>query len=131
MVSLRHALNRLFGRPTGTIIVPAAIDAQTLAALEAGELAPPFLHDAPAPSTCPLGWHLRRVTIAEAHAWMNRASDGRRRAWFRLQRGGRPVTETTRGELFIYGQTLPDGVPAGGVFLCDGCGAPVSYLGRA
>jgi hypothetical protein len=121
MPSLRAILTRLLGRPTGTLVAPSGIDAASLAALTEGRLAPPFRHDAPAGSTCPTGWHLRHATIEEALVVMQGATRGRRRAWFRLPKRVGPISGATRGELFAYGQLLPDGQPATDTYLCAAC----------
>lgn len=126
MPTLRTILTRLFGRPTGAVVTPTDIDATTLGALAEGRLAPPFAHDAPAGSTCAIGWHCRRVTIAEAFDGMRGGSSLRRRSWFRLPKRAGLVTEQTVGELFAFGQLLPDGMPARDAFLCDACGRAVS-----
>ena len=129
MSSLRSILARLLGRPTGTIIVPPDIDAATLAALAGGELAPPFPHDAPAGTTCPLGWHVRLVTIREAFELMRGAPAGRRgKLWFRLPRRATaaPIGVETTGELFRFGAVLPDNTPTRTTpWFCEVCGRAV------
>jgi hypothetical protein len=129
MPSLRSALARLFGRPTGTIIVPPDIDEATLAALAAGELTPSFPHDAVVGTTCGLGWHLRRTTIGEAFAMMQAATEGRRgKIWFRLpaRSSEGPVTPETVGELFRFGAVLKDNVATRtSPWFCDACGRAV------
>lgn len=129
MPSLRSALARLFGRPTGTIMVPSDIDAATLAALASGELAPSFPHDAVAGTTCSLGWHLRRTTIGEAFALMQTKHEGRRgKIWFRLpsRSSEGPVTPETVGELFRFGAVLKDNAATRTrPWFCDACGRAV------
>lgn len=129
MPSLRSILARLFGRPVGTIIVPPDIDEVTLAALTNGELAPSFPHDAPAGTTCALGWHLRRTTIRDAFELMRGAPAGRRsKLWFRLppRASAGPIGPDTHGELFRFGTTLRDNAPTRTApWLCDACGRAV------
>ena len=126
MPSLRAILTRLFGRPVGTLIVPSGTDASTLAALVGGELAPSFAHDADPGSLCTIGWHLRQMTIAAAFDEMRSGGRGRRRAWFRLPKRAGIVSAATIGELFVFGQLVPDGQPTRHAFLCESCKRAVS-----
>ena len=129
MPSLRSILARLLGRPSGTIVVPPDIDAATLAALAAGELAPSFPHDAAAGTTCALGWHIRRTTIGEAFSMMQAArSDRRGKIWFRLpsRSSEGPVTPETVGELCRFGAVLKDNAATRThPWFCDACGRAV------
>jgi hypothetical protein len=129
MPDLRSILARLLGRSTGTIIVPPTIDEATLAALANGELAPPFPHDAKAGTTCAIGWHVRRMSIADGFELLRSPADGgRHKSWFRLPPRSRraEVTPATEGELFRFAAVLPDGVPTRATpWFCDGCGRAV------